>query len=90
MSYNSKNDQYNVSRYSYPPILARIGLFAPAGRTLLARITFQPGWSLTTGVSQIRLMDSHVRLAEAQARTDEQLSNLRAVVDRYFGNGRKG
>jgi ABC-type transporter Mla subunit MlaD len=34
------------------------------------------------------LVDSHVRLTEAQARTDENLRNLIAVVDRYFSNGR--
>jgi ABC-type transporter Mla subunit MlaD len=36
------------------------------------------------------LIDSHIRLSEAQARTDESLKNLIAVVDRYFErrNGR--
>jgi uncharacterized protein YgbK (DUF1537 family) len=38
------------------------------------------------------LVDSHIRLQESQARTDENLRNLIAVVDRYFkgkndGNG---
>ncbi|HLM56747.1 MAG TPA: hypothetical protein VK422_11580 [Pyrinomonadaceae bacterium] len=30
------------------------------------------------------LVDSHIRLQEAQGRTDESLRNLIAVVDRYF------
>ncbi len=30
------------------------------------------------------LIDSHIRLSEAQARTDQSLKNLIAVVDRYF------
>jgi hypothetical protein len=34
------------------------------------------------------LGDSHLRLSEAQARTEEGLRNLIAVVDRYFSNGR--
>ncbi len=43
------------------------------------------------------LVDSHIRLAEAQAHTDaslaltdEKLRNLIAVVDRYFSEGRNG
>ncbi len=36
------------------------------------------------------LVDSHVRLTEAQARTDENLRNLISVVDRYFSEGRNG
>ena len=36
------------------------------------------------------LVGSHIRLTEAQARTDENLRNLIAVVDRYFSNGRHG
>jgi hypothetical protein len=40
--------------------------------------------------SHVRLTDSHVRLTEAQARTDENLRNLIAVVDRYFSEGRNG
>ncbi|HEX8492346.1 MAG TPA: hypothetical protein VF658_05855 [Pyrinomonadaceae bacterium] len=35
------------------------------------------------------LVDSHIRLTEAQAQTDEKLRNLIAVVDRYF-EGRNG
>ena len=35
------------------------------------------------------LVDSQIRLNESQARTDESLRNLIAVVDRYFSNGRK-
>jgi hypothetical protein len=35
------------------------------------------------------LVDSQIRLSEAQKLTDESLRNLIAVVDRYFsGNGR--
>lgn len=30
------------------------------------------------------LVDSHIRLQESQARTDENLRNLITVVDRYF------
>lgn len=33
------------------------------------------------------LVDSHMRLEESQARTDESLKNLIAVVDRYFSKG---
>ena len=36
------------------------------------------------------LVDSHIRLTEAQSRTDENLRNLIAVVDRYFREGRNG
>ena len=36
------------------------------------------------------LVDSHLRLSEAQARTDESLRNLIAVVDRYFSKGSNG
>ncbi len=36
------------------------------------------------------LVDSHLRLTEAQSRTDENLRNLIAVVDRYFREGRNG
>lgn len=36
------------------------------------------------------LVDSHIRLAESQALTDEKLRNLIAVVDRYFSEGRNG
>lgn len=34
------------------------------------------------------LTDSHIRLADAQARTEENIRNLTAVVDRYFSEGR--
>jgi uncharacterized protein YehS (DUF1456 family) len=34
------------------------------------------------------LVDSHMRLTESQSRTDENLRNLIAVVDRYFSNGK--
>lgn len=36
------------------------------------------------------LVDSHIRLTEAQSRTDDTLRNLIAVVDRYFREGRNG
>ena len=36
------------------------------------------------------LIDSQMRLAEAQALTDKKLRNLIAVVDRYFSEGRNG
>ncbi len=36
------------------------------------------------------LVDSHIRLTESQSRTDENLRNLIAVVDRYFSEGRNG
>jgi len=36
------------------------------------------------------LVDSHIGLTEAQARTDENLRNLIAVADRYFSEGRNG
>ncbi len=34
------------------------------------------------------LVDSQIRLNDAQSRTDESLRNLIAVVDRYFSEGR--
>ncbi len=36
------------------------------------------------------LVDSQIRLTEAQSHTDEHLKNLIAVVDRYFSEGRNG
>ena len=36
------------------------------------------------------LVGSHIRLTEAQSRTDDTLRNLIAVVDRYFREGRNG
>jgi hypothetical protein len=36
------------------------------------------------------LVDSQINLTEAQSRTDENLRNLIAVVDRYFTEGRDG
>ncbi|MGH9904240.1 MAG: hypothetical protein ACRD8U_01505 [Pyrinomonadaceae bacterium] len=36
------------------------------------------------------LVDSQIRLTEAQTHTDENLKNLIAVVDRYFSEGRNG
>ena len=38
----------------------------------------------------VALVDSQVRLTDAQSRTDENLKNLIAVVDRYFSEGRNG
>jgi ABC-type transporter Mla subunit MlaD len=36
------------------------------------------------------LVDSQMKLTESQARTDENLRNLIAVVDRYFSEGQDG
>ena len=36
------------------------------------------------------LVDSQINLTKAQSRTDENLRNLIAVVDRYFNEGRNG
>ncbi len=36
------------------------------------------------------LTDSHIRLADSQARTEENIRNLTVVVDRYFSEGRNG
>lgn len=36
------------------------------------------------------LVDSQIRLTEAQTHTDENLRNLITVVDRYFSEGRNG
>jgi len=36
------------------------------------------------------LVDSQIRLTEAQTHTEENLRNLIAVVDRYFSEGRNG
>ncbi len=36
------------------------------------------------------LVDSQIRLTEAQTHTDQNLTNLIAVVDRYFSEGRNG
>ena len=36
------------------------------------------------------LVDSQINLTEAQSRTDDNLRNLIAVVDRYFSEGRNG
>ena len=36
------------------------------------------------------LVDSQIKLTEAQSRTDENLRNLIVVVDRYFTEGRNG
>jgi hypothetical protein len=36
------------------------------------------------------LVDSQIKLTDAQSRTDETLRNLISVVDRYFSEGRNG
>ena len=36
------------------------------------------------------LVDSQIKLTDAQSRTDETLRNLISVVDRYFSQGRNG
>lgn len=36
------------------------------------------------------LVDSQLRLTEAQTQTDQNLKNLVAVVDRYFSGGQNG
>ena len=36
------------------------------------------------------LVDSQIKLTEAQTHTDQNLQNLIAVVDRYFSEGRNG
>ena len=36
------------------------------------------------------LVDSQIRLTEAQTHTEENLRNLIAVADRYFSEGRNG
>ncbi len=38
----------------------------------------------------VALVDSQVRLTDAQSRTDENMKSLIAVVDRYFSEGRNG
>ncbi len=38
----------------------------------------------------VALIDSQVRLTEAQSRTDESVKNLIAVADRYFNENRNG
>lgn len=40
--------------------------------------------------SQTALVNSQIRLSEAQAQTDEKLRNLIAVVDRYFSQRNGG
>ncbi len=43
-----------------------------------------------TNVKIDALVDSHIKLTEAQSQTDQTLRNLIAVVDRYFREGRNG
>jgi len=38
----------------------------------------------------VALVDSQIRLTEAQAQTDESVKNLIAVADRYFNENRNG
>lgn len=50
--------------------------------TRLANVTFQALKDVNSKIDA--LVDSHIRLTESQSRTDENLRNLIAVVDRYF------
>ena len=43
-----------------------------------------------TNVKIDALVDSQIKLTEAQSQTDQTLRNLIAVVDRYFRDGRNG
>jgi hypothetical protein len=43
-----------------------------------------------TNIKIDALVDSQVKLTEAQSRTDQTLRNLISVVDRYFRVGRNG
>ena len=54
----------------------------------LANVTFE-GFKDVTGKIDV-LVDSQIKLTDAQSQTDENLRNLIAVVDRYFTNGRNG
>ena len=54
--------------------------------TRLANVTFEGFKDVNAKIDA--LADSHIRLTEAQSRTDENLRNLIAVVDRYFSEGR--
>ena len=43
-----------------------------------------------TNIKIDALVDSQIKLTEAQSHTDQTLRNLIAVVDRYFREGRNG
>ena len=54
----------------------------------LANVTSEGFKDVTAKIDA--LVDSHIRLTDLQSRTDENLRNLIAVVDRYFREGRNG
>src|SRR5919199_644142 len=54
----------------------------------LANVTLEGFKDVNTKIDA--LVDSQIRLTEAQSRTDENLRNLIAVADRYFNEGRNG
>jgi anion-transporting ArsA/GET3 family ATPase len=54
----------------------------------LANVTFEGFKDVNTKIDA--LVDSQIRLSEAQSRTDENLKTLIVVVDRYFSEGRNG
>jgi hypothetical protein len=54
----------------------------------LTKVTYEGFQDVNTKINA--LVDSHIRLTESQSRTDENLRNLIAVVDRYFREGRNG
>jgi hypothetical protein len=56
--------------------------------TRLVNVTFEGFKDVNAKIDA--LVDSQVRITEAQSRTDETLRSLIAVVDRYFREGRNG
>jgi len=54
----------------------------------LAHATLEGFTDVNTKIDS--LVDSQIRLTEAQTLTDGNLRNLIAVVDRYFSEGRNG
>jgi predicted transcriptional regulator len=54
----------------------------------LAQATLEGFRDVNTKIDS--LVDSQIKLTEAQTQTDENLRNLIAVVDRYFSEGRNG
>ena len=54
----------------------------------LARVTSEGFKDVTAKIDA--LVDSQIRLTDAQSHTDDTLRNLIAVVDRYFREGRNG
>jgi ABC-type transporter Mla subunit MlaD len=54
----------------------------------LANVTLEGFKDLNAKISA--LVDSQIRTDESLSRTDENLRNLIAVVDRYFSEGRNG